>query len=217
MIRRPVCRFSVLAIVTILLFASEAFTQSTDEKISDRDCQRYFYLYVTLVVGSPEAQEDLALTNDQKAALGDIKPEIPATSGRPQDWQRRLAEMEEATAGILTADQMKRLRQMFLQCLRIEALFLPVVVDTLKLTPGQQESLRSIDSKQTQKLRALRGQVDLSRTEYRTKGNELRNEIMGEAINVLTPSQREAFQGLIGPAFRSSRFGLPEKKEETEP
>lgn len=214
MVLPPVCRLSVLAVVAFSLFSSHAAGQAAKGETTDRD--RQTFLYVTLVLGSPDVQEDLALTDDQLAALADIKGTLPTAGMRIQDRRLVFAEVKEMIADTLTAEQAKRHKQIYLQCLRVGALLLSEVVEALELTAEQQERVRAIDLEGKQKAKALRSQIDLPPTERKAKGRKLLKEIMAQAMNELTPSQREAFQAMIGPAYEPRRPDSPGKTDNAE-
>lgn len=129
------------------------------------------------LAGLPEVQQDLALTEAQKAAVQRAlsrfqafeQPFIQAGRTPPPSGQvawhlaRQAAHAQEVTrtsqeiTQVLTSTQQRRLAEISLQDQGAEALFQPEVVKTLGLTPAQQQSLARLRKEADQQIAARMG------------------------------------------------------------
>ena len=132
---------------------------------------------VVQLAGFPEVQQDLALTEAQKAAVQGVLGRFqaferkffeefhnPPPSGRVEWHLARQAahELEVTGAGreiaqVLTSAQMQRLGEISLQDQGAEALFQPEVVKALGLTPAQQQSLARLRKEADRQIAARMG------------------------------------------------------------
>jgi Spy/CpxP family protein refolding chaperone len=160
-------------------------------------------------------QKELKLTDDQvkkiRDALAkvreDLKDDLEKLGDRDlprEDRAKLMAKVNEANtkalAGILKADQAKRLKQITLQTRGAQAFSDPEVQKALKLDDGQKDKLRKIAQESGQKMRELfQGGGDMQ--EVMKKIAELRKETMTKAAGVLTDEQKKTWKEMTGTPF----------------
>lgn len=129
---------------------------------------------IVQLAGFPEVQEDIAMTDKQKAAIRAITQRLqafdqkmleglknpPATNraqwhiARQEAGQREVDRAGQAIARELTPVQMQRLGQISLQVLGAQALFDPGVIKALGLSQVQQQSLARIRAEMNEQVMA---------------------------------------------------------------
>ncbi len=160
------------------------------------------FLLVMQVMGMPNVQEELKLTEDQLAIMAELRRSLQQRGRGAEARDKALAAAEEKIKSVLSPEQAVRRRQIQLQALVVHALLLPDVIETLELTQPQQNQLREIETKFREDRRVLAGTPSEERL---SNGRQLVKETMATALAVLKPSQREKFEKLRGPEFDFSR------------
>ena len=143
-----------------------------------------------------QVQKDLHLTDEQRVQVLTLNMELRENRGR---IGQKLAE-------ILTPAQLRRLKQICLQVEGPAGLNTPKVIKELDLSPGQCAKLKTLEDQVRQKVQELVAETKgLSTEERRARmpkilGNwsKLRKETTEQAIEVLTPQQREKFEKMQG-------------------
>lgn len=144
-----------------------------------------------------QVQKDLSLTDEQRVQILTLGMEV--REGR-RDVTQRLAE-------ILNPAQFQRLRQIRLQVEGPAAINNPEIAKTLDLTREQRAKLNALQEQIRAKVREASRSVQSLTTEERREKiggivrmlDQLRSETTEQAMEILTPRQREIFQELQGP------------------
>jgi Spy/CpxP family protein refolding chaperone len=160
-------------------------------------------------------QKELKLTDAQVTKIRDALAKVRADHKddfeklRDRDLPREdraklTAKINEANtkalAGILKADQAKRLKQITLQTRGVQAFNDPQVQKALKLSDGQKDKLKKLAQESGQKMRELfQGGGDMQ--EVMKKVVELRKETMTKAAGVLTDEQKKTWKEMTGTPF----------------
>jgi Spy/CpxP family protein refolding chaperone len=163
-------------------------------------------------------QDELKLTDAQKADLGKVQEKMTAAFGKAresgdfakgkeimqsvgEEVKKDLDKWKEAS---LKPDQSKRLQQIHLQRAGVEGLTETDVQKELKLSDKQKSEIKDLaDSagKDVQELRsAARGDREKMR-EVGKKAEAVRNEAMDKAAALLTDDQKKAWKELVGEKF----------------
>ncbi|MCX7799387.1 MAG: Spy/CpxP family protein refolding chaperone [Fimbriimonadales bacterium] len=195
---------------------------------------------------SPEIRSELKLSKEVSSQVeAEFKSYVEkaqslfAGKNTPAEQQgalRELRKVQDATAARilarLTPNQRTRLRQLTLQSQSVLLILHPEVVRELKLTPQQQERLRSIRASAEAKVRELetrrRAQLDAvpkpkqgaSKKDVEDYNQRIQREIQTfaaadqrqirtwsqaterDSLAVLNPAQRRKWDELLGPKFR---------------
>ncbi len=114
--------------------------------------------------------------------------------------------------GILTTEQLARLRQIQLWPDRAAALFNAEVIAELKLVSVQTDALLAIYGKHQEKrqntfkeaFRKFKGTAE-EKQKWSELAANLRKEFEEESLGVLTGEQREQFDKMCGPKFEAKR------------
>lgn len=114
-----------------------------------------------------------------------------------EDMEARTAEMEKKLGEVLSADQMKRLRQIQVQAMGTRALMSPNVVKELSITEEQQEKMRTASREAMQGTRGG-GAGQRPDREAMAAAMEKANAAM---LDVLTADQKAKFEELKGKPF----------------
>lgn len=162
----------------------------------------------TLLLGQKSVQTELKLTDEQTAKVTAHLEKQRGSFAELRDLSReeRGAKMrEQATANdaalkeILTADQLKRLKQITLQQRGPSALADDEVADAVGLTAEQKEKVRSINSE----MRGLfQGGGGEDREAMRKKFEEARASTRTKLEALLTPEQQTKWKELTGEPFK---------------
>lgn len=114
-------------------------------------------LFRLMPVTFPDVQADLKVSPEQQLQLAELqkqfdveRKEMAALAGASsEERHRRFVSFADSqarrVAEVLTEGQRKRLNQISLQCQRVFAFLDPDVIQTLKLTAGQQREIREIE------------------------------------------------------------------------
>lgn len=161
----------------------------------------------TALLGAEQVQKELKITDEQKgkieAALRDARPGRDAFGGQNASQEERQKAFEEfrkkaEEAGkkakeVLTADQVKRLREIYVQLAGVQALNNPEIAAALKFTEDQKKQLTTINDENGAKAREI-GFGEGSRE----KREELRKETEGKILAVLTADQKKQLEEMKG-------------------
>jgi Spy/CpxP family protein refolding chaperone len=164
---------------------------------------------------NPGVQKELKLTDEQvtkvREALAKVRedhrddleklrdPDLPR-----EDRGKLIQKLNEANtkalAGVLNADQAKRLQQITLQVQGVQAFNDPEVQKRVKLTDDQKDKLQKIGQGSREKMREL-FQESGDMQEVMKKMNELRKEVLTKAAGVLTDEQKKTWKEMTGAPF----------------
>jgi hypothetical protein len=170
-------------------------------------------------------QQELQLTPEQLARVGE-RPRDPRPRGpgvfeemsrltREQRREKYAREAESMLTDLLTPAQSQRLRQISRQLRGVEAFRDSDVVDALKLTREQRESIREISSQYFGELRRHGGGP---RQDSLAAADVLQQYAVGNIMDKLTLPQIEVWKSLVGEPFagsvggREGGFGPPQRR-----
>lgn len=176
------------------------------------------------LLGNKSVQDELKLTDDQKAAIKKVMDEGRAAMRKAfQDMDRDAAraarekmgkELAKVKEG-LKPDQAKRFKQIQLQVAGPRALASPEVQKELKLTDKQTEEVKGIfkdlQAKRQELFKDAGGDREKMREAFRKmqEMSKTANEKLGK---VLTPDQQKKLEQLKGPKFEI-KFERPRRRE----
>lgn len=176
-----------------------------------------------MLLSRADVRADLKLSTDQTAKLDAVQAKMREEmsahmenmrSSGGGDFQSMREEMEkmqakyekEATA-VLTAEQTKRLREIFIQLDRGAALLRPDVQKELGLDETQKKKLSAAREAQQQASRntmeRMRNQ-EITREELAAANRKALDEFEAAAFGVLTPEQLERFKEMAGKKFEAA-------------
>ena len=163
-------------------------------------------------------QEALALTSDQKEKLAMLLKEWSiereyaerTMQGRDADARRRQAVKlaqthDDLLAKVLSSTQRARLSEIAIQAQGVFAFNEPEIVDELQLTKDQRSAIRKIiqdlfakatrpPEREGDRARGREGSRERART-------EALDQVLAQAVEVLTPQQARRWHELTGPTF----------------
>lgn len=168
-------------------------------------------------LSSPDVQKELKLTTEQIASITKIQEEARnerqaamqnAAGGDRTEMMKMMQDMQKKTdakiAGVLNADQNKRLKQIGIQQAGGRALFREDVQKDLNLTAVQKKSLADLQTKNQenmqQMMQSMRDQ-SMTREEMQAAMEKNNKSMNDEALKVLTAEQKTAFEAMKGPKF----------------
>lgn len=185
-----------------------------------------------MLLGSPQVQKELKLTDDQTAKIGEIQREAFQGGGGGnrgnfqnlsdeerqklfEDMRKRMEETNKKLTEVLSADQNARLKQIQLWVGGVASLVRnEEAAKELKITDDQKEALKTIaeesGKKQGEIFQGFRGANEEERTKLQAKAAELRKETDTECMAVLTDEQKAQFAKMRGEKFEfdmSQAFG----------
>ncbi|MCE9566213.1 MAG: hypothetical protein K8U57_29680 [Planctomycetes bacterium] len=198
------------------------------------------------LVGNKAVQEDLKLSEDQitklkewgkefqkkaaeirkdkgvefsKGGFGKIEPEMREKMDAANAEISKVAYKE--LADVLKKEQIDRLKQISTQQQGTGAFTNAEVVDALKLTAAQKDSVKGITgdlAKDTKEIfgEPTKGKPDFTKLEENMKKvQKLQKEYMGKLEDILDDSQKKIWKDLKGEAFDTSKlqFQFPKKKD----
>lgn len=170
----------------------------------------------TGLLSSPDVQKELKVTTEQMASITKIQEEARTErqnmmqngggGGDRTEMMKMMQDMQKKTdakiAGVLNADQNKRLKQIGIQNAGGRALYREDVQKDLALTAVQKKSLVDLQTKQQEAMRAMFQDMQDMTQEERTAAMAKNNKAAGdEALAILTAEQKTAFEALKGPKF----------------
>lgn len=169
-----------------------------------------------MLIQQQGVQQELKMTPEQIKKAKEIPQKIrgmfqdegqklkrdPEWTKKRQEMMREkvMAELQKAVAGILTPDQLKRLRQISLQENGPMAFGDPEVEKALELTADQKAKIKAINE---DFLTGAFKILDIREGGLKTDTDlpKVRKETVGKITALLTDKQREAYTGLIGEPF----------------
>lgn len=175
------------------------------------------------LLDSESVQKELALTDEQKAALQKARQEQAAGDQAffagfmgisPDEMQRRLeqraSELGNRIKKILTQKQMQRLSEINLQVVGFLALNYDDVVKELGLSAQQKQQLKNLSDESHRKLDELVQAINIrqlsnqQRADLRKKQDEIIAERKEKSLALLTDGQKSKFEELQGEKFDTS-------------
>lgn len=173
-----------------------------------------------------DVQKELNLSDDQKSKLEAMRPARGQGGNRgnggggnggggnggggqrpaqdPEAMAKAAAEREKTMLEVLTPDQSKRLRELFVQRAGSRAVIRPDIQDALKLTATQKEKIGGLQKNQREANQAVmekvrNGEIERTAVADIQKKND---SILQEEINkILTVEQRDKLKSMGGAAF----------------
>ncbi len=172
-----------------------------------------------------KVQEELKLTDDQKSDVQKAGDTVRAKYKDDMDKARadmdfakmgelqksQNEDLEKALAGVLKADQSKRLKQIQVQAAGLAAFSLDDVQSALKLTDAQKKEIKdAAEGLQKDTQDAFQGaQGDREKmADAMKKVQTLRSDAMDKIVKGLTDDQKKTWKDLTGDKFELS-FGPP--------
>lgn len=188
----------------------------------------------TLLLRSDQVKEELKVTEEQDTKISDVlsahlersRQEVSFRGVRelPREERReRIAEVrkkrralvketEKKLEALLTQDQVRRLDEILLQQRGARGLLEKATARTLELTSEQTEKLRAVFAwareARAKLLREVRGQGREAVEKTEEKISEIRKEMDGKALAVLTAEQKHKYEKLKGKPFELDRSSL---------
>lgn len=134
-----------------------------------------------------------------------------------EDIQKKLAERNTATetalAGILSADQLKRVKQIALQQSGSGAFRQTTVVDALKLTDEQKTKITEIQDEARKTTQGLFQRGQQPTEEARKKLEESRAATNEKIQGLLTSEQKTKWKELVGEPFKGEIVRTPRPQQ----
>ena len=174
-----------------------------------------------MVLSYREVQKELKLDKSQTEALkklqkeqidagkkltGDKQGSDPTKAlGLSQQMQEQNAEYSQKAQSLLTDDQRKRLSEIRVQIMGVQALFEPEIQTALALTDVQKENIASLSSEYTQaKMRAVQ---EMGQNIFGGKGkmDAVNNEYKEKVAKILTAEQNAKFKEMEGAPFKDAK------------
>jgi hypothetical protein len=200
----------VLTLAMVVLAASPAFAQRQPGGRGN------FTMDASRLLSIKEVQDELKLTDDQKAAITKItdkyKDDIATAradrseAGRAKMTELRKSQNDDLTKAlpdILKPDQTKREKQLLVQAAREQAFTQDDVATALKLTDDQKKSIKESAEtlqKDIMDLMANAGQGADRATAF-TKARTMRQEGLDKIVASLTDDQKKTWKDLTGDKF----------------
>lgn len=163
-------------------------------------------------------QDELKLTDDQKADLAKVQDKIREAGKAARDSGDREKGREAREAAIkdiekwqtaLKPEQSKRLKQIQLQVSGLNAFTEPDVQKELKLTDKQTAEIKDINENLTKDMRDLRNSGGGDFAKMMEKGRELRKEALDKVTGLLTDDQKKTWTEMVGEKFEMKFDGPP--------
>jgi hypothetical protein len=172
-----------------------------------------------VILLTESVQQELQLTIDQLRQIKELvrsirikrKAEFENKSYRTEDRVEKARGMLQAVsddtlreaAQYLKQDQLKRLKQIHIQWIGLQAFFQPDLQAALQLTSEQKQELDKINQQlQESSSRAVQdGKKKGIEPKLQAIG-DLRRQAMARAVGLLSPEQKQIWASLTGPPFR---------------
>jgi Spy/CpxP family protein refolding chaperone len=163
-----------------------------------------------------EIQKELKLTDEQKEKLKEVMHglrdkmiDLIENNERAKVFAL-VQEQNKNLDKLLTPEQLKRFKQVFLQVQGLWALTDPGVVKDLKITDEQKEKLFKLQEERTKDMRKLfdGGQAS-SRKEAQAKLAEMHKAATAEGLRLLTAEQQAKWKEMAGPPFKGTIQRVP--------
>ncbi|HWD38648.1 MAG TPA: hypothetical protein VG944_07350 [Fimbriimonas sp.] len=104
----------------------------------------------TRLINNPEVQTELALTDDEKTKITDLRQSFRGAGGggqpTPEEREQRMLDQQKQIEGVLTADQVKRLHEIQVQVAGDLAVLIPFVQDGIGLTDDEKTQVKKVNS-----------------------------------------------------------------------
>lgn len=146
------------------------------------------------------AKEDVLLVNLQRevqesmrTGIGDLAAQRPAIA-------KINGKYDEECLALLTEDQVRRLKQLFVQFNGGNAITNGVIAKELAITDEEKAKIQQLQDESTKKVRALFDQV-LTPAEMREERAKLREQLKADIEKVLAVEQLAKFKGMFGAKF----------------
>jgi hypothetical protein len=167
---------------------------------------------IAFLVMRPDVQADIQLTDDEKTKLNDLRQQMRqqfqngggGTPPTPAEQQQRRAEMQKQVEAILTADQIKRLHEIQVQLMGVEAATLPEVQNALGLSDEEKSKIKALaDTRQAadqsvrEKQRNQEIDAQAARDARATNAKALKDGIQA----ILSQAQQDKLKELGGKPF----------------
>ena len=223
----------LVAVVALSLLA--AFAGHAPAQGSKLDAAGSFKSYEFLLVNE-SVQKELKLSDEQvlkvNSTVHDIRQKrraeleklrnLPPPKGREKFLQILAANAQEALDSsdkILTAEQVKRLKQIRVQQDGFDAFYDDAVIAALKLSKEQQQRIKKIDREASQEAEKT-PQVGTGGN-YSTNMPRMaarRKDLIGKAVDLLTPEQKTVWTDLVGAPFdfMPHARGVPKQQKKSE-
>jgi hypothetical protein len=221
---------AVFALGLIAGLAGEAPAQG-----SKFDAAGSFKSYEFLLVNE-SVQNELKLSDEQvlkvNTTVHDIRQKrraeleklrnLPAPKGREkflQILEENAQEALDSSAKILTAEQVKRLKQIRVQQDGFDAFYNDAVSAALKLSKEQQQRIKKIDREaETQGEKPPQVGTGGNYATTMTRMAARRKDLIGKAVDLLTAEQKTVWTDLVGAPFdfMPRARGVP-KQQKSEP
>ncbi len=219
---RNVC-IKVLTIGLVVLAASPAFAQRQGRGQGGQGGRGGFEMTPAVLLASDKVQEELKITDDQKAQFTKITDKYKADIAQARTDQNRekgaelrkaeSEEMDKAIPTILKPEQVTRLNQLEVQASGIRAFSKENVQTALKLTDDQKKSIKDSSEELTKDMQEMFQSAGGDRTkmaELRTKMEGMRKDAMDKVVNSLTADQKKEWTELTGAKFE---FPAPQGRQ----
>ena len=164
---------------------------------------------------NPQVQEELKLTDDEKAKIEDLpRPQrgggggggAPTTPSM-EEQTKQFADDKAATSAILTAEQEKRLEELRIQWAGPSAVYLPDVQAGLALTDDQKAKLTTLRTQMMDAMRKMReeAQDGGDRQAMMEKMRGMQDTLKTEVDKVLTDDQKTKLKAMGGAELKQER------------
>jgi Spy/CpxP family protein refolding chaperone len=184
-----------------------------------------FALTETALLNAEKVQKELKITDEQKekitAALREARPGGRDAFGGQnasqeerrkavEEFQKKAAEAGKKAKETLTAEQSKRLREIYLQVAGTEALNNEEVAAALKISDDQKKQLATASEENRAKMRDAfqAGGQGGNREEAARKIAELRTEADAKILAILTADQKKQLDEMKGANANITRADL---------
>ncbi len=218
---RNVCA-KVLTIGLVVLAASPAFAQQQGRQ--GRGGRGGFgggmQVTAAQLLGMEKVQEELKLTDDQKAQFTKITDKYKADIAQARTDQNREKgaelrkaegeEMDKAVPTVLKPEQVTRLKQLEVQRAGLAAFNKEDVQTALKLTDDQKKSIKDSTEELTKDVQEMFQSAGGDRTkmaENMAKVQTMQKEALEKTVNSLNADQKKEWKELNGEKFEFPAFG----------
>jgi hypothetical protein len=171
--------------------------------------------HLARLLAEPAVQQELHMTAQQISNVQRRMPDLlligdtpPEPEQAEAEHQRRMAAFEQAVAGILSEDQLKRARQLSLQLEGAPAFARAEVADPLQLTPEQRKQVAEILRTSEEKMRAvMEANIPGSAPPAAIQAAITQTEAIQKAadkvlLGLLTDTQQQRWKSLMGQPFQ---------------
>jgi len=174
------------------------------------------------LINRPDVQKDLGITDDQKTKLADIRTSsrqkmTDARTAAGDDPAARAAAMQKVgeevgkeQVAVLTPDQQKRLKEIFVQVRGTQAVLNPEIQADLGISDDQKSKIKDLQERQTkanQELGAKQRDGSLSQEEAQAERQKNTKVLADEVDKVLTDAQKAKLKDMGGKPFTADAPG----------